>query len=1110
MSGELILPKDTEVSRPEFILLDASAGTGKTHALTLRFAQFLLSDKIRNNQLNQILAITFTHNAANEMKDRIIGWLKATHFGQDTARLKDIKELVSLPEEAFPGRAEEKLQYLFDHYSDFQVTTIDSFMTDVFKASAIEMGFSPDFSITLNTSPVINYAFYRYLRNITAEAEDGKLLLRITDSLKEMKGSDKAFLWNPADEILETFTQFYRKLEALYRQPEIKRPEEFELELKKAESNWSDSLQKLRQLLINTPLERANRSAIWRRLDANNISDWFDCSFKTDPVKQPKLSEPPELLRIYEETIKYLDDFKEKLKKYKRLYAASYFQPHLQVYNRLLEQLDFIKKENGLIFLDDVNRHLAAYLHTGVVPDIYLCLGGQIYHFLIDEFQDTSPIQWKNLVPLIDNALSQGGSLFIVGDTKQAIYGFREADYQIMVGLKKGDEKFYPVNVCVKPLATNRRSRRAILDFVSSIFPRGIRELGVGQDTTKKAEKIEAWKEAARSSGLDDFECQGVDDKTQSSSEIFPGYVEMEFFQPPRKSKNKDEQDKDSKNGEDFSAGTETEEEIEQEDSALKKRVQELIPELLNRGYDFSDITILAYKNETVARAASWLNEKEIPFVTFSALDIRQRPLIKEILALLQFLDFPLDNLNFSTFLLGNLFQNKLRTDGHSQPERGELAEFILETRLRGVKKDYPLYTYFKQKYQDLWESYFESLYRTVGYLPLYDLVSEIYRTFSVFNPDLTGDEQSALIKLLEVIKKFEGEGGSNLRDFIRFSGEETEDNSVWTVDVPESIKAVRIMTIHKAKGLESPVVILLLYTEQPPSIPFFLKEEDSGEGPARVKVLKLSKDMTADDEELHSIYEETSSKELANRLNTFYVALTRAREELYILGQRGQKRGFPFDFLEALGFPLEKKFQSAEEKPARKSRPGAGGAPGRIAIPNPPLNFVGAAQDRFRLVKNLPHYRQERRGELIHAILEKVDFLEEDIEEQLEKITCDQAFRKYQPEEKEEAIKSLLEFLKRPEVAEFFRQRPGRKVKTEAEMVNKSGELYRTDRLLIDPDVISIIDFKTGQFSGETVKKSHAQQVKNYKAMLEEIYPNRKVSGWLLYIDSGELEEVL
>ena len=94
--------------------------------------------------------------------------------------------------------------------------------------------------------------------------------------------------------------------------------------------------------------------------------------------------------------------------------------------------------------------------------------------------------------------------------------------------------------------------------------------------------------------------------------------------------------------------------------------------------------------------------------------------------------------------------------------------------------------------------------------------------------------------------------------------------------------------------------------------------------------------------------------------------------------------------------------------------------------------------------------------------------------------------------------------------MAVFFSRRPGREVKTEAKMVNRRGELYRTDRLLIEQDVISIIDFKTGQYSDEAIKKSHAEQIKNYKAMLEEIYPGRKVSGWLFYIDSGEREEVL
>jgi len=302
----------------------------------------------------------------------------------------------------------------------------------------------------------------------------------------------------------------------------------------------------------------------------------------------------------------------------------------------------------------------------------------------------------------------------------------------------------------------------------------------------------------------------------------------------------------------------------------------------------------------------------------------------------------------------------------------------------------------------------------------------------------------------------------------------------------------------------------LLLYCEQPPSIPFFLKEEDSGQGPARVKVLKLSKDIISDDEELNGIYEETSRKELTNRLNTFYVALTRAKEELYILGQRGHRKYFPFDFLESLGFSLEEKFQSAEEKPVRKARPMTDSRPSEPEIPYSPLNFLPEAQDRFRLVKNLPHYRQERRGELIHAILEKIDFLEENLEEQLEKIISDRAFRKYQPEEKEEARKSVLQFLKQPEVAEFFRRRPGREVRTEVEMVNRRGELYRTDRLLIEPEGISIIDFKTGQFPDEAVKKGHTEQVKNYKAMLEEIYPGRKISGWLLYIDSAEREEVL
>jgi len=110
--------------------------------------------------------------------------------------------------------------------------------------------------------------------------------------------------------------------------------------------------------------------------------------------------------------------------RYKEIQARVFYQPHIKIYYLFLKVLDRARKERGIVFLEDVHSWLANYLELGVVPDIYYCLGTEIYHYLIDEFQDTSPLQWQNLYPLIENALSQGGSLFIVGDTKQAIYGF--------------------------------------------------------------------------------------------------------------------------------------------------------------------------------------------------------------------------------------------------------------------------------------------------------------------------------------------------------------------------------------------------------------------------------------------------------------------------------------------------------------------------------------------------------------------------------------------------------------------------------------------------------------------------------------------------------------
>lgn len=1095
MPRENILPKDTDICFPEFILLKASAGTGKTHALTLRFTQFLLSERIKNNLPRQILAITFTRNAAKEMKSRIIGWLKDCYFETKPDTVAQIMELVTIQKENLKSRAEKVLESILSNYSDFQVMTIDSFMAEVFKASAVDLGISPDFEITLDSTPVISYAFSRFLRRVSPQSPEGRLLLEIAVSLQDLRDSDAAFVWDPTKEILDKFIELYRKLEALNRKPVIKDLSKSRQELQDIEKSWRDSLERLKSLIEASSLERNDRSAVSKRLDSSRITDWLDCSFKTSPVKKPKSAKDK---IIYDQIEKEYLSFQEKIKKYKEIYARNFFQPHLQIYHDLLDLLNSTKKERALVFLEDIHRKLANYLDLGIVPDVYFCLGSNIYHYLIDEFQDTSPLQWQNLEPLIENALSQGGSLFIVGDTKQAIYGFREADYQIMVDFISGKMRFGPARTEIKELEINWRSKKVILDFVSKIFPDGLKNL------SGETENLRDWKAAAEKSGLDDFTCLPADTKEKTEEKAKPeqGYVEMEIIQRDSK--------KDSvPNCDESNADNLPEEDSDDQDTRVKKRVQELVSELIERGYRHSDIAILTYRNKTVAEAAAWLNEKGIPFIPFSSLDIRKRQVIREILAFLQFLDFPLDDLNFSVFVCGQLFQEKTRSDGWLL-EADTIREFIIESRTNPRTKDAPLYTTFRDTFPEIWEKYFEPFFKTVGYFPLYDLVSQIYRTFGLF--DLFKEEEAALVKLLEVIKHFEGQGKSNLREFIRFSEDQADDESIWTVDVPEEIPAVRIMTIHKAKGLGFPVVILLLYPEQPLYPTFYLRESgNSQEKSSEVEVLKLNRELISASPDLEEPYRNYELQDKVNRLNTLYVALTRAKDELYIIGALGRNKTYPFNFLEALGFSLQEKYQSSPTKPqvVIKKDHGTGQTSEDVSGQKSPLKFLTvkiptATPEKFGL-----NYPEQKRGKLLHALLAEIEYLNQDFNSLLSGALIKPQFKEYAAAEIEEALRILKKFLSQPEVAEYFQPRPGRIVLRESELVNSKGELYRADRVVVDPDRITVIDYKTGQVKKSEIKDFYLKQINNYKAMLEEIYPQKKIEAVLMYLDLGYPEKV-
>ena len=200
-------------------------------------------------------------------------------------------------------------------------------------------------------------------------------------------------------------------------------------------------------------------------------------------------------------------------------YVELYDKPYTDAYTMMQPTVEKLKKQYGQIFIDDVARSLAEHLTNESVPEIYFKIGETIYHYLIDEFQDTSEIQWKNLFPLIEESLSKRGSLFVVGDTKQSIYGFRDADWRIMKRLTEANP-FPAAYHDVQSLDINYRSYEKIVSFTKEVFHTIISGQG--------------FEDEAAASGLSTYEQHATPEHTGK------GYVEVDIVQeqdsdPPEK-----------------------------------------------------------------------------------------------------------------------------------------------------------------------------------------------------------------------------------------------------------------------------------------------------------------------------------------------------------------------------------------------------------------------------------------------------------------------------------------------------------------------------------------------------------------------------------------------
>ncbi len=1033
-----VLEGDKTLRFPHALLISASAGSGKTYTLTQRYVQFLLSDKVPGNDLSGILAVTFTNNAAKEMKARILAWLKELALDKNCVKMDETLALVALSRDAAQARARELVERIIANYSDFHVQTIDSFLARVMSASVDELKLPLRAEITMAYDVLIDLALYALFSKIGKE----ELPAEEVDKFLAVLPKTGSYPWNPARRVKENFNSFLTqegKTAGLIKAS----GGDYEAGVK---AKFGETLKFCASLVKHYGRPELFKEKALAALEAKNLTD-FLAAYKFD-YGIFHGTKKKSLLPGWEKDLAALNEMVIELTE---LNAAAYYHPYVGIYERFKTELERAKRgKTDVIHISDIAKKLSAYINADNVPEVYLKLGERISHFLIDEFQDTNRLQWDVIRPLVEESLAKTGSLFVVGDIKQAIYMFRNADYRIMRSFLDIAEGRKPAAeyLSLEPLGgelkyvnlpVNYRSDGVVLKYVDSVFKeklKGVPELA-GEDITE----LTTYSQSVR------------------PERLAHGYVKTEVLEV-----------------EDLSGP-----------GPQKDWLLDAVRSARGR-YPLGEIAILVAKNKRIEPVVEWLTEAGIPAASLSSLDIRKRKVVAELLAYLKFLETPSDDLAFADLITGDIFT---RLTGLT---REEMTGFIFSARHSTPGPRPPtmiLYAEFRNhaKYGKYWDDYLDEPFRKAGYLPLYELVSLVYGNFRLF--ENFPEEAAFLARFMDAVTTLEAEGVTSPRAFIEYASGADEDKAkVFSIALPDYVDAVRIMTFHKSKGLGFSVVINLLYDERDPSDPMYF-EERGGE----IHVYHITKAAAEVSVKLGPVYEGRKADGNVQDLNVLYVISTRARHELYnLIIKKARKTAAKEARLPDLFETFEEGRPDAREPELRKAS-----KPVEIAA------AAGRPEQRFDASKpTYVSFFETAEGELVHAMLARFIELPPDPEARLS--ACFDELSPGYPFkfDKSKVVKSLLTFLACPAAAALFAARPGRAVLTEAEFIDRTGCLFRMDRVIVDADAVTVADFKTGRENTE----KYSAQMKNYLAIIAEVY-GKRTAGVLAYVDLQKVVEV-
>lgn len=1052
-----------------FTVYKSSAGSGKTFTLVKEYLRIVLIDPY---SFRNVLAITFTNKAANEMKERVIKYLKKLSAEQQDENSIAIKFLLptlldetKLSKEEIKANARKTLALILHNYSDFAISTIDSFIHKIVKTFAYDLRLPLNFEVELDAQKHLKQVIDVLINRVGKDEELTKILINFSKA----KASDERD-WRIEEDLLyfsnTLLREEGRKNINKIRSLSFDDYNEIASVTRKFTRNFkndisafaSSAVQLIEGKNISLNAFSHGRSGIgnyFRKLSNKNNEDFLPNSYVLKTIDEDNWfsrkaddNEADSIEIIKHDLSQFYSQIKTKIETdYKRfkLHKLLYHQIYpIAVLNEIERIIDEKRQNDNIIHISEFNKRVAEVVLNEPIPFIYERLGERYKSFLIDEFQDTSVMQWNNLIPLVDNSLAEGHFNMIVGDGKQAIYRFRSGEVEQFailpkifkhedLPLAKEREQNLSRNFTEKFLCENYRSKKEIVEFNNQLF-RSLAGL-IEENYQKIYNGLEQQFDESNSGGL----------------------VRIDLIE--KKSSD------------------------EWQDQNLK-RIKAIILELKEDLFNFGDVAILCRTNKTASLIANYLLAEKIPIVSSESLLLSSSPELNFIMTIFTYLMNPNDKISKTAIL-----QYLISSEKINENLNAALREIELESTREGEVMD---------KFVSYLETYEFNLNRALLInLPVYDLCEEVIRIFKlneVVNPFLQFFLDAALKSTIQ--------GKTNVSDFIQWWNENKNKESVI---LPESQNAIQILTIHKSKGLEFPVVI---YPFADDDIKTTLKNvwiDINDEALPKLKTAYLPLTKTAvehTDYEIHLKKEQ--SKSFLDAINLLYVTCTRPSVRLYMITEKiSRKKSEKASIPKLIDFYLNQLTDRNEiaefyQIGVRKKKIELVKEEDKITIQ---MDYFVSENWRKKLLISTaaPEVwdmdnpeRNKDWGNLIHLILSKI------IDESNVNSVIDNFLETgiIADEEKDEIIKTLSNLLSHPEVKRFFIK--GLKIKNEAEILLPDGHLLRPDRLVFEEDKLIIIDYKTGK-----PESRHRLQLNKYAREISKL-GYTKIEKYLIYIDSN------